>query len=208
MTVTETVCKFDQLARLCPTLVRTEEDRVIRLLEVFRPELTALIETGEHPPTTMADCVSRALRAKYRQGTNVCYFCGKEGHYARDCYKMQNQEGKMNTPIERGQKQLNTIHFKPENTSTGQGLLGGIEPTTWIFAYTKDDAEAGKSNVVIEFLYQGENCGQPKTMISLPGLPPNRAIAFEIELMPGTTIVSKAPYRMAPAELKELQVQL
>ena len=66
MTVTETVRKFDQLARLCLTLVRTEEDRVTRLLEVFHPELTALIETGEHPPTTMADCVSRALRAEYR----------------------------------------------------------------------------------------------------------------------------------------------
>ena len=66
MTVTEAVRKFDQLARLCLTLVQTEEDRVTRLLEVFRPELTTLIETGERPPTIMADCVSRALRAKYR----------------------------------------------------------------------------------------------------------------------------------------------
>ena len=41
-----------------------------------------------------------------------------------------------------------------------------------------------------------------------PGLPPDRAIAFEIELLPGTAPVSKAPYRMAPAELKELQTQL
>ena len=42
----------------------------------------------------------------------------------------------------------------------------------------------------------------------LPGLPPDRAIAFEIELLPGTAPVAKAPYRMAPAELKELQTQL
>ena len=42
----------------------------------------------------------------------------------------------------------------------------------------------------------------------LPGLPPDRAISFGIELLPGTAPVSKAPYRMAPAELKELQTQL
>ena len=42
----------------------------------------------------------------------------------------------------------------------------------------------------------------------LPGIPPEREISFEIELMPGTAPISKAPYRMAPVELKELQEQL
>ncbi|KAA0041240.1 gag protease polyprotein [Cucumis melo var. makuwa] len=42
----------------------------------------------------------------------------------------------------------------------------------------------------------------------LPGLPPQREIEFAIELEPGTVLISKAPYRMAPAKLKELKVQL
>ena len=42
----------------------------------------------------------------------------------------------------------------------------------------------------------------------LPGLPPEREISFEIELLPGSAPVSEAPYRMAPAELKELQILL
>ena len=42
----------------------------------------------------------------------------------------------------------------------------------------------------------------------LPGLPPDREIEFAIELAPGTGPVSKAPYRMAPVELKELATQL
>ncbi|KAL0539443.1 hypothetical protein IC582_023655 [Cucumis melo] len=42
----------------------------------------------------------------------------------------------------------------------------------------------------------------------LPGLPPPREVDFAIELEPGTAPISKAPYRMAPAELKELKVQL
>ena len=39
----------------------------------------------------------------------------------------------------------------------------------------------------------------------LPGLPPDREVEFSIDLVPGTTPISKAPYRMAPAELKELK---
>ena len=42
----------------------------------------------------------------------------------------------------------------------------------------------------------------------LPGLPPRREIQFEIELAPGIEPVSRAPYRMAPAKLKELKIQL
>ena len=42
----------------------------------------------------------------------------------------------------------------------------------------------------------------------LPGIPPSRAVDFVIELEPGTGPISKSPYRMAPAELKELKAQL
>ncbi|KAJ4717010.1 Retrotransposon protein, putative, Ty3-gypsy subclass [Melia azedarach] len=43
---------------------------------------------------------------------------------------------------------------------------------------------------------------------NLPGTPLDREIEFNIELVPGTTPISKTPYRMAPSELKELKKQL
>ena len=42
----------------------------------------------------------------------------------------------------------------------------------------------------------------------LPGLPPNREVEFTIDLVPSIGPISKAPYRMAPTELKELKEQL
>ena len=42
----------------------------------------------------------------------------------------------------------------------------------------------------------------------LSSLPPDRAIEFVIELVPGTEPIFIPPYRMAPAELKELKEQL
>ena len=42
----------------------------------------------------------------------------------------------------------------------------------------------------------------------LPGLPPQRAVDFGIELHPGTSPIPMTPHRMAPVELQELRVQL
>ena len=42
----------------------------------------------------------------------------------------------------------------------------------------------------------------------LLGLPLDREIEFEIELLLRTAPISKAPYKMAPTELKELKQQL
>ncbi|CAN1782449.1 Transposon Ty3-I Gag-Pol polyprotein [Linum perenne] len=42
----------------------------------------------------------------------------------------------------------------------------------------------------------------------LPGLPPQREVEFDIEVIPGTAPISIPPYRMAPVELKELKEQL
>ena len=42
----------------------------------------------------------------------------------------------------------------------------------------------------------------------LPKVPPEREVDLSIEVVQGTTLISRAPYRMAPTELKELKTQL
>ncbi|GKF54095.1 hypothetical protein Tco_0161005, partial [Tanacetum coccineum] len=40
------------------------------------------------------------------------------------------------------------------------------------------------------------------------GIPPERQVEFRIDLIPGATPIAKAPYRLAPSEMKELMSQL
>ncbi|GJR00021.1 putative reverse transcriptase domain-containing protein [Tanacetum coccineum] len=42
----------------------------------------------------------------------------------------------------------------------------------------------------------------------LPGIPPARQVEFQIDLVPGAAPVARAPYRLAPSEMKELAKQL
>ncbi|KAJ9538003.1 hypothetical protein OSB04_030736 [Centaurea solstitialis] len=42
----------------------------------------------------------------------------------------------------------------------------------------------------------------------LTGLPPDRQIEFRIELTPGASPIARAPYRLAPSEMKEMMSQL
>ncbi|GJZ19931.1 hypothetical protein Tco_0556521, partial [Tanacetum coccineum] len=42
----------------------------------------------------------------------------------------------------------------------------------------------------------------------LPGIPPARQVELQIDLIPGAALVARAPYRLAPSEMKELSDQL
>ncbi|GKA28643.1 putative reverse transcriptase domain-containing protein [Tanacetum coccineum] len=52
-------------------------------------------------------------------------------------------------------------------------------------------------------------CDFPKVFPEeLPGLPPLRQVEFRIDLVPGAAPITRAPYRLAPSEMKELSIQL
>ncbi|KAI3707604.1 hypothetical protein L6452_26230 [Arctium lappa] len=42
----------------------------------------------------------------------------------------------------------------------------------------------------------------------LPGLPPDRQVEFQIDLVPGAASIARVPYRLAPSEMQEMMSQL
>ncbi|GKB00501.1 hypothetical protein Tco_0828494 [Tanacetum coccineum] len=50
-------------------------------------------------------------------------------------------------------------------------------------------------------IIRGDNCDRGKDLL---GLPPARQVEFQIDLVPGASLVARAPYRVAPAEMQEL----
>ena len=83
-----------------------------------------------------------------RQGTNTCYVCGKEGHYARSCPQNAQQQYQPYPNRNPQHQQLHAVQATLEGPSIAQGRLEAPEPQARIYAYTRGDAEAGTSNVV------------------------------------------------------------
>ncbi|GMN47386.1 hypothetical protein TIFTF001_016572 [Ficus carica] len=116
--VTEAVKKFEQLAHLCPYFINSERDK----------------KCGKKH---LGDC---------RVGNNSYFLCGKEGHYAKNCYSNpQNQQNH-----QRGQgNQLHAAQLKLKIPAITQGRLEAPKPHGHIYAYTKEDVQVGPSMVVI-----------------------------------------------------------
>ena len=66
MSVVEVVRKFEQLSCLCPFLVNTVDERLRRIIYMFPPDIALPIESRGSLLTTVAKCVERAIRVKYR----------------------------------------------------------------------------------------------------------------------------------------------
>lgn len=61
LSVNEVVNQFNRLARLCPTMVPTEEEQLKRMIVMLIPEIALIVDNGITPPTTTAECVKGAL---------------------------------------------------------------------------------------------------------------------------------------------------
>ncbi|GMN21613.1 hypothetical protein TIFTF001_047303 [Ficus carica] len=128
MSVLEAVNKFEQVARLCPELVTNEKEKVRRMMKMFRTDIAKQVSAGSSPPTLVADCISRAMRAEYwinqDKEARVQIFKAKkeEKTVEKQIQSRQNQE-----PNSKGQtsnSSQNSKQFgrnKRKGNATGQG---------------------------------------------------------------------------------------
>ncbi|GJU48816.1 putative reverse transcriptase domain-containing protein, partial [Tanacetum coccineum] len=73
-----------------------------------------------------------------------------------------------------------------------------------IFAKKEEDKSEGKQLKDVPIVHDFPEVFPE----DLPGLPPARPVEFQIDLIPGAAPVARAPYRLAPSEMKELSEQL
>ncbi|GJX29837.1 putative reverse transcriptase domain-containing protein [Tanacetum coccineum] len=111
---------------------------------------------------------------------NGCFECGAPGHFKRDCPKLKNKDG-------------------------GNGNAQG-----WVYAVGNAEKRGKKKNAKRETLMPMSSRFQChyRYGLDLPGLPPARPVEFQIDLILGAAPIARAPYRLAPSEMKELLEQL
>ncbi|XP_049406129.1 uncharacterized protein LOC125869726 [Solanum stenotomum] len=98
-----------------------------------------------------------------------------------------------------------SVYFAPQLGVRSESLAEPVHvstPLIWLNLrdVNRDDSSVDAVPVVREFAYVFPT--------DLPGLPPDRDIDFAIDLELDTRPISIPPYRMAPAELRELSAQL
>nr|GEW45946.1 putative reverse transcriptase domain-containing protein [Tanacetum cinerariifolium] len=150
----------------------------------------------------------------------TCFECGAQGHFKRECLNLKNnnrvnQAGNGNAPAKVyavGHAGINlysnviTDHYYDVKLADGRI----IRLNTILKGYTLNflnhpfnielmPVEIGSFDTIIgmDWLAKYQAC-----------LPPNRQVEFQINLIPGVAPIARAPYRLAPSEMKELSDQL
>ncbi|GJX33896.1 hypothetical protein Tco_0245453 [Tanacetum coccineum] len=68
--------------------------------------------------------------------------------------------------------------------------------------------ELGSFDVIIGMDWLAKNQAVIVCVEKIVRLPPTRHVEFHIDLIPGVAPIARAPYRLAPSEMKELLDQL
>ncbi|GJS13639.1 putative reverse transcriptase domain-containing protein [Tanacetum coccineum] len=126
--------------------------------------------------------------------------------YIKNHKKTIKKRASTDTGIRRVQKEAKESKPKPEKSSLKLGSFDVIVGMDWLAKYHAviDCAEKiiripwGNETLIVHG--DGSSRGNET---HLPGLPPTRQVEFQIDLVPGTAPVARAPYRLAPSEMKE-----
>nr|GFC69243.1 putative reverse transcriptase domain, ribonuclease H-like domain, aspartic peptidase domain protein [Tanacetum cinerariifolium] len=141
-----------------------------------------------------------------------CRNCNKIGHSARDCRGATNTNNVNNQRGTGSGQKLGCYecgaqgHFKREcpklkNNNNQGNQSGRNNAPARVYAVGREGTDPDANIVTVQNFPEVF----PK---ELPGLPLIQPVEFQIDLVPGAAPVARAPYRLAPSEMKELAKQL
>nr|GEZ84835.1 hypothetical protein [Tanacetum cinerariifolium] len=184
--------------------------------------------TGERKPYegSFSKC-TKCQRHHNGPCTQKCNKCNKVGHFARDCRSSSNANvANAQRDIGNAEKNENAPMNPNSNVVTSTFLLNNRYASI-LFDTGADRSFISTAFSSLIFLAQisvkkEEDKSEGKQLKDvpivrdfpkvfhedLPGLPPARPVEFQIDLIPGAAPVARAPYRLAPFEMKELSEQL
>nr|GEZ40308.1 putative reverse transcriptase domain-containing protein [Tanacetum cinerariifolium] len=124
-----------------------------------------------------------------------CNKCGKRGHFSRDCHGKGVATGANAEPIKACFKCGVKNHLAISDL-----CLERKKQCAHVTEKEKSEKRLEDVPVIHDF---------PEVFPDdLPGLPPPQQVGFKIDLVPGTAPIARAPYRLAPSEMKEFSKQL
>nr|GEV17731.1 putative reverse transcriptase domain-containing protein [Tanacetum cinerariifolium] len=185
--------------------------------------------TGERKPYegSLPKC-TKCQRHHNGPCTQKCHKCNKVGHFTHDCrsssnanvanaqrdgnsqrkrnaqgwmYAVGNAEKNGNAPMNPNSNVVTVISCSKAHKYMAKGCQTFMAQ---ISAKKEEDKSEGKQLKDVPIVQDF-----PKVFREdFPGLPPARPVEFQIDLIPGAAPVARAPYRLAPSEMKELSKQL
>nr|GEY29551.1 putative reverse transcriptase domain-containing protein [Tanacetum cinerariifolium] len=181
------------------------------------------------------DCRSKNVASGATVQPNVvCYECGERGHKSRVCPKKADRRGgnvqgqayvicdaehNQGPNVVTGTFLLNNLHVSYKNKTLVVNSDSSVSRMKVISCIKARKYIKRGSQLFIAQVMKKEPAKKqlqdvlvirnfPEVFLDdLPGLLPHRQVEFKIEPIPSAAPVARAPYRLAPSELKELADQ-
>ncbi|CAL2257126.1 unnamed protein product [Prunus armeniaca] len=225
--------KFEELMRFAPYMIPDDATKAKRFEEGLRPSILEKSTYSRAKKRTRFN----TPQSQEKFGPPLCYYCKQVGHVKRFCPQLQRYQGPQvqqtlyrppQVPFHAPPPPQSYTTFQPQSdwarpvTSQSPQHPGGqssqIRPRVPVAGKKSGPFTQGRVYVMGNVTDQTESKTiegmnwltryQVTIDCELLGLPPEREVEFAIEIYPSTTPISIPPHRMAPAELKELKIQL
>ncbi|GJZ05047.1 putative reverse transcriptase domain-containing protein [Tanacetum coccineum] len=228
--------RFQELALLCDRMFPEETDKIERYVGGMPDLIYSSVVASK--PKTMQEAIEMATELMDRRNNTFAERQAENKRKFEDTPRNnQNQQpnkrqntGRAYAAKERDKKSLKVTSRRTALVEKqeprkwqrcNQGYAGELQgqnpdnnvwtpPTTLDHGYNVELADGDETKVKEEQLQDVPIVKNFPEVFpeDLPGLPHTRQVEFHIDLVPGAAPVARAPYRLAPSEMKELADQL